>query len=157
VQAAQAAFKKSRGLLRRSAGLFLLVCGAYPQAVGINDMKRTELIRLMVVNAICDDYANVDQVILPNVSKDCAKLGLTIERSEIVGALDELGGGGLAKAYLLSSSEPRTTELHGMPPLDEVEEHFTTYFYITTKGMDLHLSDDTWWPFDYQGEPLKSR
>jgi hypothetical protein len=28
-----------------------------------------------------------------------------------------------------------------MPPLDVVEEDFKTYFYITKKGMDLHLSD----------------
>jgi len=34
-----------------------------------------------------------------------------------------------------------------MPPLDVVEENFETYFYITKKGMDLHLSDDSWWPF----------
>lgn len=117
-------------------------------------MKRTEHIRLMVLNAICDDYENVVQVILPNVSKDCAKLGLTIERSEIVSALGELVGGGLAKAYLLSSSEPRTTELPGMPPLDDVEENFTTYFYITKEGTELHLSEDTWWPFDDYGNPL---
>ena len=64
----------------------------------------------------------------------------------------ELVGGGLAKAYLLPSSEP----LQGMPGVDAVEENFTTYFYITEKGMDLHLSDDTWWPFDDQGEPLES-
>ena len=43
-----------------------------------------------------------------------------------------------------------------MPSLDVIEENFTTYFYITKKGMDLHLSDDTWWPFDEQGEPLES-
>jgi hypothetical protein len=35
-----------------------------------------------------------------------------------------------------------------MPKVDIVEEYFTTYFYITRKGIDFHLSDDTWWPFD---------
>ena len=35
-----------------------------------------------------------------------------------------------------------------MPPIGPVEEDFRTYFYITKKGMDLHLSDDSWWPFD---------
>ncbi len=116
-------------------------------------MRRNDLIRLMVLNAICDDYENVDQMILPYVEKDCAKLGLTMERSEIVNALSELVGGGLARAYPLPSSEP----LQGMPGLDAVEENFTTYFFITEKGMDLHLSDDTWWPFDDQGEPLEPR
>lgn len=41
-------------------------------------MKRSELIRRMVLNAICDDYENVDQVILRDVAKDGAKLGFTI-------------------------------------------------------------------------------
>lgn len=40
-----------------------------------------------------------------------------------------------------------------MPPLDVVEEYFTTYFFITEKGMDLHLADDSWWPFDEEREP----
>jgi hypothetical protein len=35
-----------------------------------------------------------------------------------------------------------------MPAIGPVEEDFRTYFYITKKGMDLHLSDDSWWPFD---------
>jgi hypothetical protein len=39
-----------------------------------------------------------------------------------------------------------------MPPMDEVEEYFKTYFYITKKGMDLHLSDDDSWPLDDEGE-----
>jgi hypothetical protein len=119
-------------------------------------MKRSELIRRMVLNAICDDYENVDQVILRDVAKDGAKLGFTIERSDIVNALYELIENGLAKAYLLSSTDP-TQELQGMPPVDVVEEDFKTYFYITKKGMDLHLSDDTWWPFGDEDKPGVSR
>src|SRR5271170_4440732 len=114
-------------------------------------MHRSELIRRMVLNAICDDYENVDQVILSDVAGDGAKLGLTIVRSEIVDALAGLVADGLAKAYLLSSREPCSTELQGMPSLDVAEENFATYFYITKKGMELHLSDDTWWPFDDDG------
>lgn len=110
-------------------------------------MNRTDLIRRMVLNSICDDYENVDQVILPDVVRDSAKFGFTVERPEIVDALAGLIEDGLAKAYLLSSRGPEQ-ELHGMPPLDVVAENFKTYFYITKKGMDLHLSDDTWWPFD---------
>jgi hypothetical protein len=41
-----------------------------------------------------------------------------------------------------------------MPSLDLVEENFKTYFYSTRKGMDFHLSDDTWWPFDDDGSVL---
>jgi hypothetical protein len=94
----------------------------------------------MVLNAICDDYENVDQVILRDVAKDGAKLGFTIERCDIVDALAQLIEDGLAKAFLLSSTGP-PTEFQAMPPLDVVEEDFKTYFYITKKGMDLHLSD----------------
>jgi hypothetical protein len=114
-------------------------------------MNQSDLIRMMVLNCICDDYENVDQIILPDVAKDCAKLGITVERSQILKALGELIADGLAKAYLLSPREPFSSELQGMPPLDIVEEDFKTYFYITKKGMDFHLSDD-WWPFDDNGE-----
>ncbi len=110
-------------------------------------MNRSELIRRMVLNAISDDYENVDQAILVDVKKVGAQLGYTVGRSDIVVALASLIGDGLAKAYLLSGTEP-SRELEGMPPLDVAEENFKTYFYITKKGMILHLSDDTWWPFD---------
>ncbi len=35
-----------------------------------------------------------------------------------------------------------------MPPMDVVQEDFRTYFYITKAGMDVHLAEDDWWPFD---------
>ena len=38
-----------------------------------------------------------------------------------------------------------TGELTGMPPVDVVETDFKTYFYITKKGMELHLST---WPVE---------
>jgi len=110
-------------------------------------MNRSELIRRLVLNAICDGYQNVDQVILLQVAEGGAMLGLAIARSDVVDALAGLIADGLAKAYLLSCREPHSTELQGMPSLEVVEENFTTYFDITQKGMDLHLSDDTWWPF----------
>ena len=117
-------------------------------------MNRSELIRRMVLDAMCDDYENIDQIILPTVARDCAKLGFSVERSEIVKAVSELVMDGLAKAYLLSCWEPFSTELRGMPPVDVVEEYFQTYFYITKKGMDFHLSDDTWLPFDDEDNVL---
>jgi hypothetical protein len=109
-------------------------------------MNRSELIRRMVLSEISDDYENVDRIIPPHLTKDCSKLGIAIERSEIVKALGELVGDGLASAYLLSP-----IELRGMPALDGVEENFETWFYITRKGMDFHLSDDSWWPFRRRG------
>jgi len=113
-------------------------------------MNRRELVQKLVLIAISDDYENVDQCILPHVAEIGATYGLTIKRPEIVGALAELIGGGLAKAYFLPSTEP----LQSMPPLDEIEEYFKTYFYITEKGMDLHLDGDTRLDLDDADKPL---
>jgi hypothetical protein len=68
---------------------------------------------------------------------------VVVERLDIVKALTELVENGLAKAYLLSAIEP-SKEIDGMPSLDIVEEDFSIYFYITKKGMDLHLADRSW-------------
>jgi hypothetical protein len=118
-------------------------------------MTRSEFVRLLVLDAICDDFENVDQCILPTLAETGCKCGLIIDRPEIVDALGELVRDGLAKAYDLSGCGRDTFsgEIHGMPSLDVVEEDFHTYFYITQKGKDLHSSDDTWWPFDEVGSP----
>src|SRR6202035_5189880 len=112
-------------------------------------MDRSELVRLLVLNAICDDYENVDQVILRDVAQNGTKCGLTIDRPEVVAALSRLIEEGHAKA--LSGSAPHATELRGMPPIDIPEEYFKTYFYITKKGMDVQVSHDTSWPLDDEG------
>ena len=128
------------------------------QSVDIDVMERRELIRRLVLNSICDDFENVDQIILRDVTRDGSKFGLTIERSDIVDALKGLIEDGLAKAYLLLGNmgpDPFAGELPGMPPLDVVEENFQTYFYITKKGMDYHLADDSWWPFEDDAETPK--
>jgi len=115
-------------------------------------MNRTELVQLLVLSEICDDYENVDQIILPRVSEDAAKHGLAIERTEIVNALAGLIQDGLAKAYRLSSHQPYSTELQGMPPLDVIEEYFETFFWATKRGIELRRSHMTSWPFDDEGE-----
>jgi hypothetical protein len=111
-------------------------------------MDRNELVRRLVLNAITDDYENVDQVILRSVAKDGAKCGIVIERADVVNALASLVEDGLAKAYLLSGTVsgtgPFATEIQGMPRLDAVEEYFKTYFYVTNEGMDLHCSPTVW-------------
>ena len=110
--------------------------------------NRRELVRRLVLDSICNDYENVDQIILGEVAAQGSKCGLTIERSEIVDALASLIGDGLAKGYLLSHV---VIELHGMPAIDTLEDDFQTYFYITKEGKELQLSDDKWWPFDDEG------
>jgi hypothetical protein len=100
-------------------------------------MIRSEFVRRLVLNSICDDFENVDQIILRDVAKAGTDYGWTIERSELVNALTSLVEEGLAKAYILSASagNPFSGKIAGMPPMDVVEEDFKTYFYITKKGM----------------------
>ncbi len=120
-------------------------------------MERLDLIRRLVLDSISDDFENVDQIILRDVTRDGARFGLAIERSDIVDALDRLIKDGLAKAYILSGKmrDPFAGELPGMPSLDILEHDFQTYFYITKKGKDFHLADDSWWPFeDDEGKTL---
>ena len=112
-------------------------------------MNRRELVCRLVLDSICNDYENVDQIILGEVAKLASRCGLTIERPEIVDALASLIDDGLAKGYLLSNV---ATEFHGMPAIDIVEEDFRTYFYVTKRGKELQLSDDKWWPFDDEGD-----
>ena len=103
-------------------------------------MERSEFMRRLVLNEISNDYENVDQCILRHAAVEASRCGLTINRAEVVAALTSLVEAGLAKAYVL----PDTTELIGMPPLDMIVEDFKTYFYITKKGMEVHLADDDW-------------
>jgi len=113
-------------------------------------MKREEFVRRLVLDKICDDYENLDQTILSGVTKDGAECGLIIERSEVVDGLAQLIEQGLAKAYLLSCTEPRV-ELEGMPPPDVVDDE-GTYFLATRKGIDLQVSGHSWWPWDGSAE-----
>jgi hypothetical protein len=119
-------------------------------------MTRSEFIQRLVLNAMCDDFENVDQVILPQVAQVGAKCGLAIHRSDVLEALCALVGTGLAKAYDLSATDrdPFSGEIQGMPSLAVPEEDFRTYFYVTKQGTDFHLADSTWWPLD-DGDELR--
>jgi hypothetical protein len=55
-------------------------------------MTQTEFLRRMVLNEICDDFENVEQIILPNVAEQARKLGLVVQRNDIVEALRPLVG-----------------------------------------------------------------
>ena len=113
-------------------------------------MTRAEFVQRLILNSICDDFENVDQVILRDVAGVAAKCGLTVERPEVVEELRALVEAGLAKAYDLSTAagDPFSGELQGMPPLNAPDEYFSIYFYPTQKGIDFHKSDRTWWPLD---------
>jgi len=114
-------------------------------------VTRREYVRMEVLNSICDGCENVDQEILSMVNMDADKTGITIRRAEVVEAMTGLVESGLAKAWHLSQWPGESVELDGMPPMDEIEEFFKTYFFITEKGMQVHLSDDSWLPVDDDG------
>ena len=80
-------------------------------------MTRTEFLQRLILNSMCDDFENVDQVILSNVAAAAAKCGLTVERTEVVQNLRALVEAGLAKAYDLSAAmvDPFSGEFRGMP------------------------------------------
>ena len=113
-------------------------------------MTREEFVQRLIVNSMCDDFENVDQVILRDVAEVAAKCGLTVERPEVVQNLRALVEGELVKAYDFSAptGDPFAAALDGMPPLDTPEEDFRTYFHPTPKGLDWHKSDRSWWPLD---------
>jgi hypothetical protein len=112
------------------------------------------LVRRFVLDAVCDDFENVDQVILRDVARNGSKCGLAIDRPEVIETLRGLAEDGLVKAYDLTASggNPFSGELPCMPSLEVVEEDFRTYFYITKDGMDIQRADASEWPFDAEGE-----
>jgi hypothetical protein len=106
-------------------------------------MDRTEFLRQYVLSEISDDYENIDQIIFPAVAKIGNDHGFSIERSDIVNALKALVADGLADAYILSSHEPFSVRLDGMPTLDAPEVNFKTYFLITKKGLNCLVDRST--------------
>lgn len=115
-------------------------------------MDRATLIQRLVLDKICDDYENVDQTILEEVTRDAPEFHLTITRSDVVAALEQLIALGLAKAYVAAGTPLRLVATAGMPSMDLVEEEdFRTWFYATPKGLDLQLNDTSWWPENETG------
>jgi hypothetical protein len=109
-------------------------------------MDRSDLVRRLILNEICDDFEGLDRIIFPNVTKNGDRFGVKIQRAEVVAEMGKLVNEGLAKAYDLSVGiqNPFSGELGKMP--DITEENFRIHFYITPKGMEFHQSNDEWWP-----------
>jgi predicted XRE-type DNA-binding protein len=108
-------------------------------------MKRDELTRMFVLDAIADDYENLEKI-NGEVKSFYGNCGLTIQPSEILGALIDLIELGLARAYWLWQHPPR--EIEGVPPLDEIDNY---YFWLTEEGRKVHDAVDDRWPFDKEG------
>ncbi|MCU1328751.1 MAG: hypothetical protein JWN34_4121 [Bryobacterales bacterium] len=97
-------------------------------------MNRNELIRLIVLNEVCDDYENLDQTILANASSEARRHGFVVSRRDVVEALTALLHCSLIKAYRLAPQRAPEV-LVEMPDLSVAEQNFTTYFFATPEGM----------------------
>ena len=106
----------------------------------------------MVLNEICDDYENVDQIILPQVAQNAVKCGLVIERSEIVEALAGLIQDGMAKAYLLSTWSRSRLNFKACRRSMSSRSTFETYFFVTKKGIEFPALRRLLVAFDDSGE-----
>ncbi len=84
-----------------------------------------------VLNVIADDYESW-LMILKEVRRMSKQDGVTVRRSEILKALDHIVTTGLAKAYVLSSTQPYATIVDWNR--DRVREF---YYYVTPDGVRL--------------------
>ena len=110
-------------------------------------MKRTELIRIFVLNAMVDDYESFEQI-SKDIARDNERCGITANRSDILDALTTLIKDGLVQAYRYSGP-PRNEfdKIQGVPPLDEIDNPWYSYFFVTKKGREVHSATEDW-PFD---------
>ena len=109
-------------------------------------MDRRELIRMLVLNEISDDYEEPTHIFeqLANVGRS---FGVPIDESDITRALGELVRSGWAKAYRFTGADAQ--ELLGFPSPDDRD----SYYLITNKGREAHSAFGGW-PFDDDGDPV---
>jgi hypothetical protein len=94
-------------------------------------MTRAELIRMFVVDSMCDDYEDIQQITKWTVEWG-SKCGLTISHEDIIRALRELIEMGYAKAWDLTQPKREPPkEYQGMPTRDQI------------RGMDPHFISQT--------------
>jgi len=108
-----------------------------------------ELIRLLVLASIWTGYTTVEFTKM-RMDDLAIRLGTTFSRDEIMNALRELIEVGYAKAARLDRGDP-ACEYAGMPPV-EATVPYRVYFWMTPEGLAYHQSDDSWWPFEENGD-----
>ena len=114
-------------------------------------MTRAELLRRFILNAVCDDYEELEMIYYC-VYRDATECHLWIERADVMDALMEAVESGFVKAYRVRAVPPKVLEvMEGMPSAEERETPFTIWYYLTPKGKQLHMSDDDDLPWDEQG------
>ena len=109
---------------------------------------RAELLRMFVLDAIADDYENLE-IICTDVSAMSTRCGLLIQCSDVTQALVSLIESGLASPYKL---RPTAEKIEGIPAIDALRDY---YYLVTEKGREVQLSDYAGWPFGENGELRK--
>jgi hypothetical protein len=111
-------------------------------------MTRAELIRRFVLNEICDDYEDIEQI-EGLIHWEGPACGLTISHEEIIQSLRELIEFGYAKAWDLEPKRYNTPphEYPGMPAAQEIAE-LDVYFMATPEGKVAHETQPADWPID---------
>ena len=113
-------------------------------------MRRRQLVRMFVLDAIADDFENLEEICksVTNLGSAC---GLVVECSEVLQSLVDLIESGLAKAYRLSPVEP-VVRIDGVPARDVM---CYLYFFVTDEGAALQRARYGDWPFDDDGSLMK--
>jgi hypothetical protein len=119
-------------------------------------MSRAELIRMLVLTSIADDYENLEQI-AKGVTRMSTECGMSVSAFEILDALADLIESNTAKACRSDSFKNRWTELDGMPERTEIGSRCETatddaWFWVTERGKQMVLAPDTDGPFDDEGE-----
>jgi hypothetical protein len=116
---------------------------------------RSELVRRLVLNEICDDYENLAVSIEMPVKEWGGRCGLFVEKEEIVQALKELVELGWAKAYRFVRSSGPPEEIDRFPTIEDMEDPYGAWFYRTAEGLKAQLAEWDPWPFDEENELKK--
>jgi hypothetical protein len=115
-----------------------------------NNMSRSELLRMFVLDVIADDYENLEKI-YSDVNELGVSSGLSIQKPEIIDALIGLLESDLASAYKLSGTAPNQ-KVQGVPSRDKLVDY---YFLVTERGQIIQRADDDGWPFEPSGELRK--
>jgi hypothetical protein len=110
-------------------------------------VNRCEIVRLLVLNAIADDYEE-PRHIFETIIGPSELCGVPIQPKDVDTVLVQLVEMGLASAYELTPTAP-AVEIQGVPRLDQVNRY---YFFITKRGREVHATLN--WPFDEEGALL---
>ncbi len=106
-------------------------------------MNRRELIGLLILNGVADDYHNLWEI-LDDTGELAVQCGLKVQPSEVRAELMSLIEGGLVKSWRLSPIPPFVEAAAGVSP-DGADSH---YFLITDEGIQVLKSLAGSWPFD---------